>query len=294
MSCNWAISGGSARCTSHSASAACASGRSNGSAAARPSPGSRPLSSGGAAPRRAQHRRRRLADRLDEQAVVALVAVVVGVEQSVTRLREHVVEADVAGRDAVVLALLDVVRAQERLAVVVPGAVPEGEAVQMAVGPAEHRLQHVVQLVRSQCRRQLQAAPHRRLRADQVDPHGDRAGRASTPAPASSRLHDRPSWRTGAGEVEQLPGRGTQLVEVGNGNPGRADRVVVGRVEAAPAAGPPRTGRARRRRGPEAGRHLGHQHGLTVDDLAGWVRARGRRGRARTGRRRAAARRRRG
>ncbi len=70
-----------------------------------------------------------------------------------------------------------------------------------------------------QRRRQHQAAPHRWLGADQVDPYRKGEGPDRSRASPSDRLRP-PPLRTDAGEVQQLPGRGPQLVEVHRGNRG--------------------------------------------------------------------------
>jgi hypothetical protein len=90
--------------------------------------------------------------------------------------------------------------------------------VQVAVGPVEDGLQHAVKLVQPQRRRQDEAAPDRRLRADEVDADGHTERRLSPAATAALRHRSDPRTRLRAREVQQLSGRLAQLVEVHRGD----------------------------------------------------------------------------
>jgi hypothetical protein len=91
--------------------------------------------------------------------------------QPVTDCGERLVEADVGLRDAVVVALLQVQRGGELRRVAREQRTAEAEAVQVAVAPAHRRLQHLVQGAQRQVRGQLEAPPHRRTDAREVDAH---------------------------------------------------------------------------------------------------------------------------
>ena len=69
------------------------------------------------------------------------------------------------------ITFVHVERAQEVLCLRAEPIGPRGEPMQVAVGPAERHLDNVVDLIKEQIRRQLQATPQRRISAHKIDPH---------------------------------------------------------------------------------------------------------------------------
>ena len=105
------------------------------------------------------------------QLVVPAVAEVVLVPELVALLGDELVESYVV-LERPVLALVDVeARDEVRRAVVAAGAEP----VQVAVGPAHRRLDHVMHPRQAEVTGQLESAPDRRLRAVQVQAHPEPA-----------------------------------------------------------------------------------------------------------------------
>jgi len=90
--------------------------------------------------------------------------------------------------------------------------------VQMAVGPVEDGLQDAVQLIQAQGGWQYQMAPDLRFRTNQfhADGHAERFFRPAPTAALRQRLHLRPG--PGSGQVEELRGGATQLVQVHPGD----------------------------------------------------------------------------
>ena len=103
--------------------------------------------------------------------MVPAVTEVVLVPELVALRVEELVEADVVLQQALVSLVEVEARDEVRRSVVTSGAEP----VQVAVGPTHRGLDHVVQPGQGQVAGQVEAPPHRRLRAVQVQAHPEPA-----------------------------------------------------------------------------------------------------------------------
>ena len=156
-----------------------------------------------------------LLDLLEAQRQLPGVPVVVDVLQDVAGFLQGLIETHLCGGFAVLLALLDVPRAEEQLAVRVEGATAEGEPVQMRISPREGGLQCLVDDVESQVRAQFQSAPDRRLGSVQIDSY-----------PQHVHLLPRRPAKLGAiqrhsgprGEQTEAVGEVAQLAQLGSGD----------------------------------------------------------------------------
>jgi hypothetical protein len=106
---------------------------------------------------------------LEDDRVLPVVAEVVAVEQGVARIDQQFVELDLVLGHPGLVAVLSHVRAQVVLGEWIVIAWPASELVQMAVGPADRRLDHLVHLVEKQLRGQLDPPPELRCGVVEVD-----------------------------------------------------------------------------------------------------------------------------
>jgi len=169
-----------------------------------------PQSSGGAAPGNADSTNR-LARRphlLQPESQLPVVAVVVDITQYVARFLQRFVEPYGGRSHSAFVPVLDVERTQEELALLVERPTAEGEPVQVVVGPAEGRLQHLVDDVERDVGPDLEPTPDGWVGIVEIDPqpvdHCVSEGSASQTGP--SRVRRRPLRELGqvTGELPEV------------------------------------------------------------------------------------------
>lgn len=124
-----------------------------------------------------------ICDGFKPDTVLPVVTEIVGIEQLVADLDQHLVEAHLVLGNAG-LALLHLERTQIVLRVVAVVLWPTTEPMQMTVGPAERSLDNVVEIVEEQVGRELKTTPQRRFGSLEIDtdPIGDDVKAAWAPS----------------------------------------------------------------------------------------------------------------
>ena len=188
----------------------------------RPSPGYRRCPPAArTATTRALHHLDRLTDRFDDKAVIPLVAVVVGVEQVVARLRQHLVERTSQAGTPSFSPSSTSYGHRNRSPWSSHALSPREKRCRWPVGPAEHRLSTPCSSSSrsvdgsSRSRRTGGSAPTRSTARSPRTACANACG-----AVVRLRLRQCSSERAGACQVEELPGRGTESVAVHRGDRG--------------------------------------------------------------------------